>query len=157
MKFLLIKNLKTNNSFKPLLGFLLLFMLFYLTGDPIVKAQNLGLTYTTLSSTLFGDAVEFLDPMSVDVFLENWHTEIFFMMMVLLTLCTIYIRLDNASKLSMITTNITLSSALLALVSLALGYFYFQTLLYIYLGSFYLWHLGAFYMTLISLKRLYAD
>ncbi|WP_428737079.1 hypothetical protein [Sulfurimonas sp.] len=157
MKFLVVKNLKHDQHFKPILTGLLLFILFYIPSDFYVKAHSLGVTQNTLQSTLFGNDEEYLDPMQTSVFLENWHVEIFFMMMILLTLSAVFIRLSNHIKFDSYITHLTMICAFSSLLSLAGCFFLYPKLSFIYLGTFYLWHIGALYMVVTSLKRLYVN
>jgi len=132
-------------------GFLL-FILVYIVSDILVKYFNFGISIDAISTTLFGNEEEFIDPITKATFLEFWHTEIFFMMMILLTLSAIFIRLSNKSKIIMI--NILMISAIISLITLLLTYFISNDFIYIYLLSFYIWHLSAIYMILYSFWKL---
>lgn len=154
MRFTLIKDLQKDKLMRPILLGLLGFTLLYLCADLFMKYHNFGLSAETMAQTLFGNEEEFIDPMSKGVFLELWHSEIFFTMMVVFTLSTVCIRLCEASRLSLIMVNLMLLSSLLALVALPLSFYYSQALLVFYAASFLLWHLLALVATLFSLKRL---
>ena len=132
-------------------GFLL-FILLYLISDISVKYYSFGISIDAISTTLFGNEEEFIDPITKSSFLEFWHTEIFFMMMILLTLSAIFIRLANKSKIAM--TNILMISAIISLVSLPMSYFVSSDFIYIYLLTFFIWHLSAIYMILYSFWKL---
>lgn len=154
MRFTLIKDLKQDKSIKPLLNGLLLFMLLYFFADVFVTNTTFGLLSQDIKVTLFGNADEFIDPMSKSVFLEYIHGQIFFMMMILLTLSTIYARLCSVKKYSILIINILMISALVTLLSLAISYFYTPSLLSLYVVTYFLWHITAFIMALHSLWNL---
>lgn len=134
---------------------LLLFITLYILLDVFLKYHTLGLFPHQIQSSLFGDIDEYIDPMPKSVFLEFIHIEIFFSMMILLTLNAVFIRLNHLKSFTLTLTNITMISALLSLVSITLIYFFSTNLLFIYIASFFIWHFTALYMTLISLKRLH--
>lgn len=157
MKFTLIKDLRQDKSMRPILTGLLVFTLFYLISDMVVKYFNFGIFPQTIALTLFGDEEQFIDPLSTASFLEFWHVEIFFMMMLLLTLSAVYIRLSKKSTQSTITLNLVMIPALLSLVSLLIAFFVSKIFVYIYSVLFILWHTIAIYMVLYSLWKLYYD
>ena len=139
---------------KPLLNGLLFFTLLYLPFDIFVKSHTIGITITALSDTLFGNADEFIDPINKAVFLEFIHTEIFFLMMILLTLSAVYIRLLQKKSNVVLTINLLLAFALLSPITLMSAYFYSHEFVNIYLFTFFTWHLVALFMTLRSLWEL---
>jgi len=156
MRFTLIKNIHKERSMVVMLTALLLSTLLYLGIDIFVKQSILGVTQTTLSATLFGDEQEFIEPISQASFLEYIHGEIFFMMMLLLTLSAAFIRVAKISFFALLTLNINLISALLSLLFLALAYFYSEIFVLLYLGSFFLWHALSVLMSIYALWRLHA-
>ena len=153
MKFTLIKNIKKDKAMRLILTGFLSFILLYLISDIMVKYFGFGITVDAIKVTLFGNEDEFIDPITKASFLEFWHTEIFFMMMILLTLSAIYIRLSNRSRVFM--TNMLMVSALTSLMTLAMAYFVTDTFIYIYVITFFIWHLSAVYMILYSFWKLY--
>lgn len=154
MRFTLIKDLKEDKAMKPLLNGLLLFMLVYFIADFFVINDTLGLLSEDIKMTLFGNMDEFIDPMDKSVFLEFIHGQIFFIMMILLTLSTVYARLCSVKRYSIIVINILMLSALLTLISLSIAYFYIPSLINIYVLSYFIWHITAFIMALHSLWNL---
>ena len=153
MKFTLINNIKQDRAMRLILTGFLSFILLYLISDIIVKYFGFGILPDTIKTTLFGNEEEFIDPITKASFLEFWHVEIFFMMMILLTLSAIFIRLANRSRVAM--TNTLMISAIISLVSIALSYFVASFFIYIYVLTFFIWHLSAIYMILYSLWKLY--
>lgn len=156
MRFTLIKDLKNESSMRWILNLLLLFSSLYIAADIFVKYISFGVSISSVKATLFGSEEEFLDPITQGVFLEIIHTEIFFIMMLLLTLSTLFIRLFHPSKVALIVLNIAMISALLSLISLGASFYISALFVPLYILCFYLWHLSALYMSLGSLWRLNA-
>lgn len=154
MKFTLINNIKQDKAMRLILTGFLGFILLYLVSDVLVKYSSFGIFPETIKTTLFGNEDEFIDPITTSSFLEFWHTEIFFMMMILLTLSAVFIRLAKKSRVAM--TNTLMISAILSLVTLALSYFADSSFVYLYVLTFFIWHLSAVYMIFYSLWKLYA-
>lgn len=139
---------------KPLLNGLLIFITLYLTFDIFVKNHTLGLSVTTVSTTLFGNADEFLDPMNKSVFLEFIHMQIFFLMMLLLIVSAVFIRLLHKKQNTIIIMNLLMLFGILTPLTLTAAYFYSAEFIGIYLVCFFFWHIIAFYMTLKSFWEL---
>ncbi len=135
---------------------LLFFIFSYLIADFFVKYFTIGLLPDTLILSLYGNEEEYIDPMSVSSFLEFWHVEIFFIMMILLTLSAIYIRTVSNVKNYKFALNLVMISSLISLVTLPLAFYISSHFVYIYFITYILWHLGALQMTLRSLWKLYA-
>ncbi len=135
---------------KPLLNGLLLFILLYLVFDMFVQSHTMGLSIQSIQTTLFGNADEFLDPMNKSVFLEFIHMQIFFLMMLVLTLSAVFVRLLHHKTNTLLTMNILMVSALLTPISLTLAYFYSPEFVTIYLVVFFAWHITAFWISLRS-------
>ena len=139
---------------KPILSGLLLFTLIYLLSDIYFTKLSLGLLSEQIQTTLFGDVDEFLDPISRASFLEYIHMQIFFMMMLVLTLSTVYIRMTNKKTYSLVVVNLLMMSALLTLLTLGLSYFLNAVFINFYVFTFFTWHIVALYMSLSSLWSL---
>ena len=154
MRFTLIKDIKQDQTMKPILNGLLIFTLAYLIFDVLVSSSSLGLFFSELNTTLFGNEEEFIDPLSEVLFLEYIHAQIFFMMMILLTLSAVFARVSNKKPYSLLFINITMITGISTLGTLILGYYSNAIFLHIYLLCFSLWHLGAIAMTLYSLWGL---
>lgn len=155
MKFTIIKDLKQDSMMKPILSGLLFFTLLYLLSDFFVKYNSLGIFPHAIHLSLFGNKEEFLDPINEVSFLEFWHMEIFFMMMIIFTLSTVYIRLSKASKSAIVVVNIMMISAITSLISLVFSYYFSSNFINIYVVTFFIWHILALFSSLYSLKKLY--
>jgi len=154
LRFTLIKNVKRDKAMKPILNALLLFILLYIPFDIFVKSHTIGISTVTLISTLYGNADEFIDPINQSVFLEFIHMQIFFLMMILLTLSAIYIRLLSHKSNTLLAINLLMGFAFVTPLTLFLSYFYTNEFVKIYLFSFFAWHLIALFITLRSLWEL---
>ena len=138
MKFTLIKDLKQDSIMKPILSALVLFTLLYLVSDFFVKQSSFGLFPDAIYTTLLGNEEEFIDSINKASFLEFWHAEVFFIMMIVFTLSTVYIRLSKASKFAILLVNLMMLSAITSLITLALAYFYSSLFIYIYSITFFI-------------------
>jgi len=156
VRFTLVKKLEKDSAMKPIMVGLLVFMFMFLVSDIFVKEANFGLNKQSISYTLFGNEEEFLDPMVKSVFLEFIHSEIFFIMMILLTLSAIFARVSNRSKFNLLVINGVMIFALAALVSLGLAYFYSPIFVESYVFCSFTWNILAFYMLFYSLWKLNA-
>ncbi|MEA2099314.1 MAG: hypothetical protein U9P72_04205 [Campylobacterota bacterium] len=154
MRFTLIKDLKKDDSMRVVLLGLLVFIFFYLISDMFVKYNSFGISASMVELTLFGDEEEFLDPITQASFLEFIHTEIFFIMMILLTLSAVFIRLATRSKINIFLVNLTMISALVSLISLAFSFYISSFFINFYIVTFFMWHILSFYMSLYSLWQL---
>ena len=154
MKFTLVKNIQKDSAMSLILKGFLLFILLYLVSDILVMNSSFGITVDTITTTLFGNEEEYIDPINEASFLEFWHTQIFFVMMILLTLNAIFIRVANRSRV--INTNILMISAITSLISLVLAYYVSNFFVNVYMWSYFIWHAMAVYMIVYSFWKLRA-
>lgn len=154
MKFTLVKDLRGNTILRPLLSGLLIFTILYLSADIILKKDHIGISYQTLSNTLYGNEDEFIEPVSFHFILELSHSDIFFMMMTLLSLSAIFSRLCKIDRFRSILIHTTMLSAILNIITLFLAYFLNPFFIYTWILCFWLWHIGAFLISFISLFHL---
>lgn len=154
MKFTVIKNLQKNTPMSLILRGFLIFTLLYLISDVLVLKGSFGITFDTVNTTLFGDEELYIDAINEASFLEFWHTQIFFIMMILLTLSSVFIRIANRSRA--IFTNALMISAIASLISLGLAFYLSSFFTLIYIVTYFLWHAIALYMILYALWRLNA-
>ncbi len=154
MKFTLNNDHQKNRSMNLLLSGLLVFVIFFLASDMIVKKEHYGYTYAQIKMSIFGDEEEFIEPLPFSSLLEGVHADIFFTMMTLLTLGAIYGRVGRSKKLSVFLINIMMLSAFFSVVSPFLVYFYSSELITLWISTFIVWHLTALFISFISLWRL---
>ena len=155
MKFTLIKDVKGDSLMRPLLSGLLLFILLFLSADILLKNDHIGLTQSHLAQTLFGNEEEYIEPVTEHFLLELMHSDIFFIMMTLLTLSAVYARLCQNKRLRLVNINITMIAALLSIVFLPLSYYLSPLFIMPCIISFLTWHFLAVIMTLASLFYLF--
>jgi len=137
-----------------MLNGLLLFTLLYIVIDIFVKQSSFGLFTHDIYTTLYGNEDEFLDAITQATFLELIHTEIFFLMMILLTLSAVFARVSNKKAYSIAIINTLMISGLLTLITLGLSFFVNADFITLYVLSYFTWHSVALYMTLYSLWTL---
>jgi len=155
MKFTLVKDVKGDSFMRPLLGGLLLFILLFLSADIVLKNDHIGLTEQTLEQTLYGNEEEYIEAASEHFLLELMHSDIFFMMMTLLTLSAVYARLCQNKTLRLLNINATMIAALLTVILLPLAYYVSAGFILPYIITFYIWHILALMMTAASLFYLF--
>lgn len=154
MKFTLNNDHQRDRLMNSLLTGLMLFILLFLGFDLLFKSEQIGLSYVTMSTTLFGDEEAFLDPLPFTSLLEIIHADTFFAMMLLLTLGAVYGRVGHAKRVRVILINITMLNALMSITTPLLAYYYSPLFIWFWLFSLLVWHAGAIAMSLISLWRL---
>lgn len=154
MKFTLVNNLQKESAMSLVLKGFLIFILLYLSSDILVMKSSFGISVQTINTTLFGNEDAYIDAISEASFLEFWHTQIFFIMMVLLTLSAVFIRVAKRSR--MILTNILMISAISSLISLPLAFYMSKLFINIYVVTFFIWHIMAIYMVFYSFWKLNA-
>lgn len=157
MRFTLIKSLQQDKSMRPILTGLLFFTLFYILSDVLVKYLNFGVFPEAIKLTLFGNEEQYIDPLTKASFLEFWHAEIFFMMMILLTISAVFVRLAKHETFKIIVLNALMLSALFSLVSLLLTFFVSKFFVFFYSFLFLIWHIIALCIIVYSLWKLYYD
>ena len=140
---------------RPLLGGLLLFLILFLSADVLLKNDHIGLTPSHLSQTLFGNEEEYIEPITEHFLLELMHSDIFFMMMTLLTLSAVYARLCQNSTIRIVNINAVMISALLTVLLLPLAYYVSALFILPYIIAFYSWHILALFMAIASLYYLF--
>ncbi|MGB5964117.1 MAG: hypothetical protein WBG65_01120 [Sulfurimonadaceae bacterium] len=155
MKFTLVKDVKNDTLMRPLLGGLLLFILLFVSADILLRSDHIGLTPSALAQTLFGNEEEYIEPVTEHFLLEMIHSDIFFIMMTLLTLSAVYARLCQNQRLRLININITMITALLAIIFLPMAYYLSPLFITPWIVSFYTWHIMAIAMSIASLYYLF--
>ena len=126
----------------------------FLIADVFLKRDHIGLDRKTLSNTLYGNEAEFVDPVSEHFLLELLHSDIFFMMMTLLTLSAVFARLSASKRLAALLINVAMLAALADIALLAFAYYRGSGYLLPWLGAFWTWHAAALYMAAASFINL---
>ncbi len=154
MKFVLINNIQDDKAMVLILKGFLVFIFLFLISNILVMHSNFGISVDSVNISLFGNEDEYIDPMNKAAFLEFWHTQIFFIMMILLTLNAVFIRV--AKKNIKIMVNLLMISALSSLISLGFAFYFSSSFVVVYLLTFFLWHGVAIYMIIYSFWKLNA-
>lgn len=155
MKFTLVKDLKKDALMRPLLTGLLLFLLLFLVSDVLNKKHQIGIGIDGVSSTLYGNEEEFLDPVSIEALLEIAHTDLFFIMMSLLSLSAVFGRLTPATRLNRGMIHAVNLTAFASVALLMIAYYSHPAIAVFWLAAMWGWHALAFWMAAASLYRLY--
>ncbi len=153
MKFTLVKDLKNDPLMRPLLSGLLLFTMLFIISDIGQKKHDIGLHVSSASATFYGNEAAFIDPISLEVVLQTVHTDLFFMMMILLTLGAVYGRLVPNTRKSRFMMHLLNASALGSL-----GVFiacYYTPLVVLWVVLMWSWHIAALVMSLEAIYRLW--
>ncbi len=154
MKFTLNNDYHKSRLMNSLLSGLLLFSLFFLSADLVLKSDHYGYTPEQISTMVYGDADEFIEPIPFISLLEGLHADIFFAMMSLLTLGAIYGRVGRSKTLRIVLINIMMFSALVSLAAPLMVYFISGKWIVVWMASFIIWHASAFFIAIISFFRL---
>jgi len=154
MRFTLIKDIKEDKTMSLILKGFLVFILLFLIADILVMNSSFGISIQKINITLFGNEDEYIDPITKASFLEFWHTQIFFIMMILLSLSAIFIRVAKRSRVIII--NILMISAIISLIALPISFYVTSVFITIYATTYFLWHITAMWMILYSYWKLNA-
>lgn len=154
MRFTLLNKLHKESMMSLILKGFLVFTLLYLISDILVMNSTFGISVDAVHTTLYGDMDEYIDPMNEASFLEFWHTQIFFMMMTVLTLSAIFIRVSDKGRILL--TNILMISAITSIISLAFSFYMSDFFITAYILTFIIWHTLAVYMSIYSFWKLNA-
>lgn len=154
MRFVLIKDLRQDRSMRPMINLLLAFILLFFIVSPVVQHTTIGLYESKVHTTFFGNEDEFLDPINAEYFLEYLHTQIFLVMMTMVTLSAVFVRVNRNIFFTKLVVIVANSAALVFLASLALGYYLSPLFVPLYLLSYYIWLSSTFLMITQSFVRL---
>jgi hypothetical protein len=161
MKFTLNNDLRHNLLMRRLIAGLVFFILLFLTLDLVYKAYHIGLMPSEVSSYLFGHEESFVDPVDFTALLESVHADIFFIMMVLLTLGAVFGRLFGSRRHAPLLIHITMSAAFIAMIAPLAAYgiapYERSIALFVvpfWIAALYIWHFGAIFMSVVSLFKV---
>lgn len=152
MKFLVTKELHQNPLLSKLILFFVLIFAVFLITDLFLHHLQIGLIPSQALETLQGNEEAFIEPLLFDVLLERVHIGIFTSMMTLLLLSIILMRVTDKQNARAI--HVAFIAAILAPVSLLLGYFYGSIFVTLWIVFFTLWHLLGIYFVLVISWRL---
>lgn len=154
MKFLVTKDLAHSTLLTYLMSAVVFAILFYIGLDVVLHAYVIGLDMASMRATLFGDEVNFVEPILLDSLLLQVHIDLFMTLFALLILSSIYIRLYSKKVLTKWTVHLLFVFGLLAPVTLLLAYLAAPSLAIVWLMTFIVWHLLAVFVGIMILKKL---
>jgi len=152
MKFLVSKELGQNKLLRIQVLWLTGILALFLLTDMVLHHYKVGLNPTLALEHILGNEEVFIEPIIFSVLLENIHIDFFVSMITLMLLVVIFIRVEEDRKSKLI--HVVFLSAILAPLSLLLGYFYGVVFIYAWISLFVLWHLCAFYFVLAIFRKL---
>jgi len=154
MKFLLNKDLEYTSLLRNLMAGVVFALFFYFILDVVLHAYVLGLDVTTLSTTLFGNPDEFIEPILLDTLLLQVHIDLFMSLFSIMIVASIYIRLHSKKVMTKWLVHALFILGLLTPIFLMVAYFTNVWFITIWLVTFIVGHLLAMWMSLLILKRL---
>ncbi len=154
MKFLLNKDLEHSSLLKNLMAGVVFALFFYFILDVVLHGYLVGLDVPTLSTTLFGNPDEFIEPILIDTLLLQIHIDLFMALFSILIVASIYIRLYSKNMMTKWLVHALFILGLFTPILLMVAYFTNVWFVTIWLVTFIFGHLLAMWMSLLSLKRL---
>jgi len=154
MKFLVTKDLAHSRLLAYLMAAVVTAILLYLVLDVVLHAYVIGSDMHAIYTTLYGDPETFEEPILIDSLLLQVHIDLFMTIFVLLILSSIYIRLHEKTAKIKWVLHVLFILGLLAPFSLLAAYFWSETFVWFWVGSFLLWHLLALLISGAIFSRL---
>lgn len=155
MKFLVNKDLEHSRLLKNLMAGVVFALFFFFLLDIILHAYVFGLDISTLSTTLFGNPDEFIEPILLDTLLLQVHIDLFMALLSIMIVASIYIRLHNKKMRTKWLVHTLFILGLFAPIFLMVAYFTNVWFVTMWLVTFILGHLLAMWMSLLILKRVF--
>jgi len=154
MKFLVTKDLKHSTLLGNLMLGVCVALFFYLGLDVVLHGYVLGTNITEVSTTLYGNVEEFVEPILIDSLLLQVHIDLFMSLFSIMIIASIYIRLFSAKKSTKKLVHALFILGLAAPITLLTAYFTSLGFVYSWMASFILWHLLGMGMALAIIKKL---
>ncbi len=154
MKFLIHNDLHSRPLMRLLLAGLQVFVLLFLLFDVVYKSEQIGFSYEDVTTYLFGSEALFIDAVVLKALLEMLHADTFFIMMVLLTLGSVYARICSSKRRALYAVHTVMIAAFVAIISLLAARYISEYFIGLWMVGFWLWHLGAAGMSLEILWQL---
>ena len=155
MKFLVNKDLEHSCLLENLMAGVVFSLFFFFLLDIVLHAYVLGLDISTLSTTLFGNPDEFIEPILLDTLLLQVHIDLFIALFSIMIVASIYIRLHSKKMMTKWLVHTLFILGLFTPILLMIAYFTNVWFVTIWLVTFILGHLLAMWMSLLILKRLF--
>ena len=154
MKFLISKELSQTTLMRKLMIAVCVALFFYLGLDVLLHAYVFGFELSDISSTLYGNAEEFIEPILLDTLLLQVHIDLFMSLLSMMIIASIYIRLYSEDGFTKIVVHALFILGLIAPLLLIVSYFTAMACVYAWLGSFMLGHLLGMGMSLRIVGKL---
>lgn len=154
MKFLVTKDLEHTTLLAKLMAGVSIALFCYLGLDVVLHGYVLGADATSITTTLYGNAEEFIEPILLDTLLLQVHIDLFMSLFSIMIIASIYIRLYSANVSTKWLVHTLFILGLLAPLGLLIAYFISVGFVYVWIGSFILGHLLGMGMSLGIIKRL---
>ena len=154
MKFLVTKDLAHSSLLGKLMASVVVAIFFYFVLDIVLHAYVVGLDVSTISTTLFGNTEEFIEPILIDTLLLQVHIDLFMSLFSIMIVASIYIRLHSTKVMTKWLVHSLFILGLLAPILLIVAYFTSVSFVYLWLGCFILGHLLGMLLSLMIIKRL---
>ena len=154
MKFLLNKDLEHSSLLGNLMAGVVFALFFFFLLDVMLHGYVVGLDVPTLSTTLFGNPDEFIEPILLDTLLLQVHIDLFMALFSIMIVASIYIRLYSKKEMTKWLVHALFILGLFTPIFLMLAYFTNVWFVYVWLLTFILGHLLAMLMSLLILKKL---
>ena len=155
MKFLVTKDLAHSTLLGNLMLGVCVALFFYLGLDVVLHGYVLGTNITEVSTTLYGNVEEFVEPLLIDSLLLQVHIDLFMSLFTIMIIASIYIRLFSAKKSTKKLVHLVFIFGLLAPIFLLVAYFTSLWAVYVWLVSFFFWHLLGLGMSLAIIQKLF--
>jgi len=154
MKFLVTKDLAHSTLLSNLMLGVCVALFLYLGLDVILHGYVLGTNITEVSTTLYGNVEEFVEPILIDSLLLQVHIDLFMSLFGIMIIASIYIRLFSAKPSTKKLVHALFTFGLAAPLALLIAYFTSVGFVYSWVVSFLFAHLLAIAMALAIIKKL---
>lgn len=155
MKFVISKDLEHSTLLNTLMTGVSAALFFYLLFDVILHGLLIGSDVSTISSTLYGNAEEFIEPILLDTLLLQVHIDLFMSLFTLMILSTMYIRLFSEEKTTKWLIHLMFIIGLATPLMLLVAYMGTLFFVYVWIFSLLAGHLLAIFFALRIMKRLF--
>lgn len=154
MKFLVTKDLQHSRLLAHLMTGVSVALLFYLGLDVVLHGYLLGTDITEVSTTLYGNTEEFVEPILLDSLLLQVHIDLFMSLFSIMIIASMYIRLFSAKPSTKRLVHALFTFGLAAPLALLIAYFTSVGFVYSWAVSFLFAHLLGMGMALAIIKKL---
>ncbi|MFK5976393.1 MAG: hypothetical protein QM493_07790 [Sulfurovum sp.] len=154
MKFLVTKDSKLSPLLRYLIVGVLFAMILYLLLDILLHGYLLGFDINSIKATLFGDEENFIEPILFDTLLMQIHINLFFSLIAIMIISSLYIRFYNSYKRTKIFVHLMLFLGFLSPLLLLITFLYLPWLLLGFLSIFFTLHILTSIISILILKKL---